>query len=80
MRARVSAAETALAHVDADASRHVATTGTKPMSLPPTVIVASVVDRSSGPSWPPRTVVVVAPEQATNAKDASERSAAHRAG
>lgn len=44
-------------------------TSANPTSLPPAVTLTSVVDELSAPSWPLDTEVVVAPEQATNAKD-----------
>jgi hypothetical protein len=52
----------------------------KPASLPPTVMLTSVVDELSEPSCPLETVPVVAPEQAANRYDSVVFAAAHRFG
>jgi hypothetical protein len=50
-------------------STQVCMTSTNPTSLPPAVTLTSVVDELSALSWPLDTLVVVAPEQATNLND-----------
>jgi len=49
-----------------DSSTHVSMTLLNPTSLPPTVIETSVVALLSAEIWPLRTVLVVAPAQATD--------------
>jgi hypothetical protein len=50
----------------------------KPTSLPPMVMLTSVVDALSEESWLLMTLLVVAPEQAANVKELAELAAAHR--
>jgi hypothetical protein len=50
----------------------------KPASFPPTVMLTSVVDALRDESWLLMTVLVVAPEQAANVKEAGELAAAQR--
>jgi hypothetical protein len=50
----------------------------KPASFPPTIMLTSVVDALRDESWPLMTLLVVAPEQATNVNVAGELADAHR--
>jgi hypothetical protein len=50
----------------------------KPASFPPTVMLTSVVDALRDESWLLMTLLVVAPEQATNVNEAGELADAHR--
>jgi hypothetical protein len=52
----------------------------KPASLPPIVMLTSVVLALSAETWLLRTSDVVAPEQATETKEVGELAAAHRSG
>lgn len=51
-----------------------------PVSLPPIVMLTSVVDALSEESWLLITSLVLAPEHAANVNDAGELAFAHRAG
>jgi hypothetical protein len=50
----------------------------KPASFPPTIMLTSVVEALRVESWLLMTVLVVAPEQAANVKEAGELADAHR--
>jgi hypothetical protein len=50
----------------------------KPVSLPPMVMLTSVVDALRDESWLLMTLLVVAPEQVANVKEAAELADAHR--
>jgi hypothetical protein len=50
----------------------------KPASFPPTIMLTSVVEGLRVESWLLMTVLVVAPEQAANVKEAGELADAHR--
>jgi multisubunit Na+/H+ antiporter MnhC subunit len=52
----------------------------KPASLPPIVMLTSVVLGLSAETWLLRTSAVVAPEQATETKEVGELAAAHCSG
>ena len=52
----------------------------KPTSLPPMVMLTSVVDALSDDSWLLMTSVVRAPEHAANMNDATGLAVAHSAG
>jgi hypothetical protein len=75
--AKFSAAETALRHELVDSSTQVSITLEKPASLPPIVMLTSVVPLFSAETWLDMTSAVVAPEQATNVNEAGELAAAH---
>ena len=59
---------------------HVSSTWLKPTSLPPMVMLTSVVRALRADSWLVRTVAVVAPAQATETNDAGSCRAAHSCG
>lgn len=61
-------------------STQVCMTSAKPTSFPPAVTLTSVVDEARAPSWPLDTLVVVAPEQATNLNEDGAFAAAQRDG
>jgi hypothetical protein len=77
---KLSADATALWHVDAECSTHVSITSLNPASLPPTVMLTSVVAELSAPSCPDATVAVVAPEHAANVNELVPFAAAHSFG
>src|SRR5271156_4089931 len=75
-----SAAATAFRHVPVEESTQVSITLEKPASLPPIVMLTSVVLALSADTWLLSTSAVVAPEQATEVKVAGELAAAHCSG
>ena len=75
-----SAAETALSQELVEFRTQVSMIEEKPTSLPPIVMLTSVVDALSDESWLLMTSLVVAPEQAANVNDAGELAFAHSAG
>ena len=77
---KASATSSAVKQAPSVPSRHASTVVTKPASLPPIVIVTGSVPAVSPPSWELRTLLVVAPAQAANAKLAVPCWAAHNAG
>jgi hypothetical protein len=74
---KLSALFTALTHELVESSTQVFITLEKPASLPPIVMLTSVVPLFSDETWLEFTSDVVAPEQATNVKDAGEWLLAH---
>src|ERR1700678_3343270 len=78
--ANVSSADTALRHELVDSSTQVSMVLAKPASLPPIVMLTSVVLGLSAETWLLRTSAVVAPEQATETKEVGELTAAHCSG
>ena len=77
---KVSAVATALRHVLVDLSTQVSITLEKPASLPPIVMLTSVVPALSADTWLLITSEVVAPAQATETNEAGELAAAHCSG
>src|ERR1700733_5198045 len=75
-----SAADTALTHELVDLRTQVSMTLEKPASLPPIVMLTSVVLALSADTWLPRTSAVVAPEQATETNEAGALALAHFSG
>ena len=80
MVTKVSAVATALRHVLVDLSTQVSITLEKPASLPPIVMLTSVVPALSADTWPLITSEVVAPAQATETNEAGELAPAHCSG
>ena len=76
----VLAAATALRHDLVDLSTQVSITPEKPASLPPMVMLTSVVAALSADTWLLITSEVVAPAQATETNEAGELAAAHCSG
>src|SRR5260370_40604596 len=74
------AVATALRHVLVEWSTQVSITPEKPASLPPIVMLTSVVAALSADTWPLITSEVVAPAQATETNDAGELALAHCSG
>src|SRR5580658_4401242 len=74
-----SARETARSHALVESRTQVSMIEVKPTSLPPMVMLTSVVDALSDESWPLMTELVVASAQAANVKEAGALAAAHRA-
>ena len=74
------AAETAFRHELVDLSTQVSMTLEKPASLPPIVMLTSVVPALSADTWPPSTSAVVAPAQATETNETGDSAAAHCSG
>jgi hypothetical protein len=74
------AVATALRHVLVEWSTQVSITLEKPASLPPIVMLTSVVPGPSADTWPLITSDVVAPAQATETNEAGELAAAHCSG
>jgi hypothetical protein len=71
---------TALTHELVDESTQVSITFWKPASLPPIVMLTSVVPVLSAATWPLMTSDVVAPAQATELNDEGEWLPAHCSG
>ena len=78
--AKASAAATALRHELVELSTQVSITLEKPASLPPIVMLTSVVPALSADTWLLITSAVVAPAQATETNEAGELAAAHCSG
>jgi len=76
----VLAAATALRHEFVDLSTQVSITPEKPASLPPMVMLTSVVAALSADTWLLITSEVVAPAQAAETNEAGEWAAAHCSG
>ena len=74
------AVATAFRHELVDLSTQVCITPEKPASLPPIVMLTSVVAALSAVTWLPITSEVVAPAQATETNEAGELAAAHCSG
>src|SRR5262245_22395032 len=77
--AKFSACWTAATQALVPCSAQVSMMLENPTSLPPIVMLTSVVAAESADSWLLLTVVVVAPEQATELYDAGACAAAHSA-
>src|ERR1700744_1977042 len=75
-----SPAATALSQELVDLSTQVSIIEEKPTSLPPMVMLTSVVAPLSDDSWLLMTSLVRAPEQAAKVKDATELATAHSFG
>jgi hypothetical protein len=76
----VSSADTALRHELVDSSTQVSMVPAKLASLPPIVMLTSVVLAVSAETWLLRTSAVVAPEHATETKEVGELASAHCSG
>ena len=77
---KASAADTAFRHEVVEDSTQVSMTLAKPASLPPIVMLTSVVLALSADTWLLSTSAVVAPEHATETKAAGECASAHCSG
>ena len=77
---KFSAVSTAFRHELVDCSTQVCMTLEKPASLPPIVMLTSVVPALSAATWLLVTSAVVAPEQATELKLAGAWASAHCSG
>src|SRR5580704_11917836 len=77
---KASAVETAFRHEVVEDSTQVSMTLEKPASLPPIVMLTSVVLALSADTWLLSTSAVVAPEQATETKLVGELASAHCSG
>jgi hypothetical protein len=73
-----SAWGTALSQALVESRMQVSMIEEKPASLPPMVMLTSVVDALRDESWLLMTLLVVAPEHAANVKEAGELADAHR--
>src|SRR5215472_9767360 len=78
--AKFLAAATALTHELVDLSTQVSITLEKPASLPPIVMLTSVVPALSADTWPLITSEVVAPAHATETNEAGVLAPAHCSG
>jgi hypothetical protein len=70
----------AFTHELLDSSTQVSMTLEKPASLPPMVMLTSVVLALSADTWLLRTSAVVAPEHATETNEVGELASAHCSG
>jgi hypothetical protein len=77
---KASAVATAFKHELVEESTQVSITLEKPASLPPIVMLTSVLLALSADTWVAWTSAVVAPEQATEAKLVGEFAPAHCSG
>jgi hypothetical protein len=77
---KATAAETAFRHELVDLSTHVSMTLEKPASLPPIVMLTSVVLALSADTWLLSTSAVVAPAQASETNETGDPAPAHCSG
>ena len=77
---KASAVETAFTHELVELSTQVSMTLEKPASLPPIVMLTSVVLALSADTWLLSTSAVVAPAQATETNEAGALAPAHCSG